>query len=64
MTKEGGKSGIEGKRRDYLRRKGRGYEEARKEKTERILEEGMECSESSEGNSQRAENGDLREKKR
>lgn len=40
MTKEGGKSGIEGKRRDYLRRKGRGYEEARKEKTERILEEG------------------------
>ena len=47
MTKEGGKSGIEGKRRDYLRRKGRGYEEARKEKTERILEEGMECSESS-----------------
>ena len=49
MTKEGGKSGIEGKRRDYLRRKGRGYEEARKEKTERILENGMECSESSEG---------------
>ena len=48
MTKEGGKSGIEGKRRDYLRRKGRSYEEARKEKTERILEEGMECSESSE----------------
>ena len=37
-TKEGGKWGRECKRRDYFRVEGKRYEDARNEKTERILE--------------------------
>ena len=66
MTKEGGKWGREGQRRDYFGGEGGSYEEARKEKTERILEWVLEAFrgvsiEDSNGTSNGASNGTVRE---